>query len=176
MTTKKSTAARPAPRLKNYTSEASEASIFGAIQRCLAQHNVKRVMIDNDSQGRAVAIEFILEVQGHALHYRLPARIENVTRLVRQSLAGAHRSMSDERVAEQAYRTAWANIRDWIEAQMALVDAEMVQVAEVFLPYLVNQNGMTYFEDFEQRLALPPPRADNKKRGDNFTITEIQNE
>ena len=35
--------------------------------------------------------------------------------------------------AEQAYRVAWRNILDWVEAQMALLEIGMAKMEEVFL-------------------------------------------
>jgi len=45
---------------------------------------------------------------------------------------------------EQALRTSWRIIKDWIEAQLAIVDAELAPMQEVFLQYLViNDSGET---------------------------------
>jgi hypothetical protein len=52
---------------------------------------------------------------------------------------------------EQAYRVAWRNILDWVEAQMALLEIEMAKIEEIFLPYMVNATGETFFERMEQR-------------------------
>lgn len=37
---------------------------------------------------------------------------------------------------------------------MALVDTEMVEVEEVFLPYILNQKGQTLYEVFEKKQLL----------------------
>lgn len=43
----------------------------------------------------------------------------------------------------QAVRTAWRIVKDWVEAQMALVETRMVTTQEVFLPYAVMRDGRT---------------------------------
>ena len=43
----------------------------------------------------------------------------------------------------QAVRVAWRIVKDWVEAQMALVETRMVTTAEVFLPYAIMKNGQT---------------------------------
>jgi hypothetical protein len=43
----------------------------------------------------------------------------------------------------QAVRTTWRIVKDWVEAQMALVETQMVTTAEVFLPYAVMKDGRT---------------------------------
>jgi hypothetical protein len=52
---------------------------------------------------------------------------------------------------EQAYRVAWRNILDWVQAQMALLEIGMAKMEEVFLPYMLDQQGQTLFERMEQR-------------------------
>ena len=46
----------------------------------------------------------------------------------------------------QAERTAWRNIRDWVLAQMALVESCDAEMDEVFLPYLTDGRGNTLYE------------------------------
>jgi hypothetical protein len=52
---------------------------------------------------------------------------------------------------EQAYRVAWRNILDWVQAQMALLEIGMAKMEEVFLPYMLDQQCHTLFERMEQR-------------------------
>ncbi|MBA2287520.1 MAG: hypothetical protein H0W02_18760 [Ktedonobacteraceae bacterium] len=160
---------RSEPRLKNYRSDASLSAIFEAIRLTLASHKAKRISFDYDDAGQATSIQFVLEVHGTALTFRLPARFENVERLVAESNRSAGRSQKGDALRDQAMRTTWANIRDWLSAQMALIDAGMVQTEEVFLPYLLNEAGQTYFEVFQERLALPAPRAGSDHR---VTVSE----
>lgn len=62
------------------------------------------------------------------------------------------RVLNDEEVSArlcdqiQAVRVAWRIVKDWVVAQMALVDTGMVKTEEVFLPYLVTGNGQTLFQ------------------------------
>jgi hypothetical protein len=59
---------------------------------------------------------------------------------------------------EHAERVAWRHLLRWVQTQLAMVDAGMVQTREVFLPYLQEASGMTVFEYFENTRfkALPP--------------------
>jgi hypothetical protein len=54
----------------------------------------------------------------------------------------------------QAVRTAWRIVKDWTEAQMALVETQMVTTQEVFLPYAVMRDGRTLSEHVESNPAL----------------------
>jgi hypothetical protein len=67
---------------------------------------------------------------------------------------------------EQAYRVAWRNILDWVQAQMALLDIGMAKMEEVFLPYVVNREGKTLFEHYEQHgFALPSGKNSEAESG-----------
>lgn len=125
--------------IKNYTSNTTKT--FDMIQKTLASHKAKRMMFEYDSQGRIDAISFSLDVDGREVGFKLPAKVKNVEAIFKREGIRL-----DEKGLQQAYRTAWANIRDWLDAQMALIDTDQVQVEEVFLPYAVTRDGRTYFE------------------------------
>ena len=38
---------------------------------------------------------------------------------------------------QQAIRTSWRILKDWVEAQMALLETGMVTMDEIFLPYML---------------------------------------
>ena len=41
---------------------------------------------------------------------------------------------------------AWRNIRDWVMAQLALYETEIVDMPQVFLPFATDQKGQTLYE------------------------------
>lgn len=55
---------------------------------------------------------------------------------------------------EQAERVAWRILKDWVEAQMALLDIQMVRFEEIFLPYIETGNGQTIYERLEEKHFL----------------------
>lgn len=150
MTTKKT------PRIKNYTTQLSDAQIFEAIGKTLSSHKARRVTFDYDDAGRAVAIEFIVEVGKESCAFRLPARFQKAEPLVAQARKAARLAASGPALSDALYRVVWAVIRDWLDAQMALIDIGPSSIEEVFLPYLVEGNK-TLFERFAEQRALPMP-------------------
>lgn len=162
MATQKTTGTRrgtTAAPLKNYLSEASLSSIFETIRRSLGEGGARRVSFDYSDEGQVTAITFSLMIAGKPATFRLPARQDGIPPLLRESYREAHRACPQGKAfEEQVERVAWANIRDWAAAQVALIRIRMAQPQEVFLPYLLNEQGQTAFEDFERRLALPGAR------------------
>src|SRR6266849_3240654 len=113
--------------LKNAYSES--ANTHDRIQKALASHGAKKLMFDYNDTGHLTGLAFQIIVGEQPLSIRLPARVENVAEL----LYGRPFSDLTESQQQQAYRTAWANIRDWIEAQLAMIDTKMVKMEEVFM-------------------------------------------
>ena len=132
--------------IKNYTTEIDVYRSLGEIQGALAAHGVSKIMVEYDG-GTPVGVTFAITTARGLLGFRLPANVDGVRAVFAKQKV---------RAAEgQAERTAWRNGRDWVMAQMALIEAGMVQLDEVFLPYLVDNSGVTLFEAYQSgRLAL----------------------
>jgi hypothetical protein len=49
----------------------------------------------------------------------------------------------------QAERVAWRVLKDWLEAQLALIEAGVAEMDQVMLPYLhVGDSGLTLYQAF----------------------------
>ena len=59
---------------------------------------------------------------------------------------------------EQACRVAWRIIKDWLEAQMALIQTQQADLAEIFLPYLTSGNQSFYEYVRSNNFLLPEGR------------------
>jgi hypothetical protein len=47
---------------------------------------------------------------------------------------------------DYVYRVAWRNIRDWVMAQLALYETEIVDMPQVFLPFATDAKGHTLYD------------------------------
>ena len=56
----------------------------------------------------------------------------------------------------QAERVAWRVLKDWLEAQLALIEAGVADMAEVMLPYLHVAPGVTLYRAYldNEQLAI----------------------
>jgi hypothetical protein len=137
--------------IKNATSVMSIPKIFDMLQKTLVRHKAQHITFSYE-QERIVALEFVLLINGREYPFRLPARIK----AVEQILYGTDSRFLSKTQKEQAYRVAWANIRDWVAAQCALIDTNMVKPEEIFLPYMVSNDGRTFFEVMTENKFLLP--------------------
>lgn len=134
--------------LKNHRSRGQNT--FEKIQKILALNGANKVMFDYKNDGTLEAITFGLQVDGKQMGFRLPAMVENVIEIM---YGGLDRYDQPKKITdnqrEQAYITAWANIRDWIDAQLALVATKQAKIQHVFLPYAIMKDGRTLSEHVE---------------------------
>lgn len=128
--------------IKNYLSRSPISNIFSDIEKTLSSHGAKQVTRDYDN-GRIVAISFIVATPSGDLKVKLPARTDRVEQIFENE--------GIRYKPDQPYRTAWATLRDWVAAQMALLELEMVKMEEIFLPYVMDPNGKTFFEFSQER-------------------------
>ena len=49
----------------------------------------------------------------------------------------------------QALRVAWRIVKYWVDAQMALLETQMVKMEQIFLPYAIVRSGKTLFESMK---------------------------
>ena len=132
--------------IKNYTTKVDVYQSLGEIQGALAKNGARKIMIDYDENGNPVGVTFGINTPQGSLGFLLPANIEGVLKVF------AKQKIKTDR--EQAERTARRNIRDWVLAQMAFVEAGNVEVDEVFLPYLTDGKGRTLYQVYQSGQLL----------------------
>lgn len=137
--------------IKNYTTTIKVEKTVNEIQQILAKHNAKAVLTEYGDTGCVIALSFKIETPQGMVGIRLPAKQENVLKVLKSQKI---KNSAIKATNEQAERTAWRNVKDWIDAQMALIETEMVTIDEIFLPYILNQNGQTLYETFQENQKL----------------------
>ena len=131
----------------NYTTTIDANKTASECIGILARHGASRISLDLvDTQPSGLALG--IDTPAGMRYFLLPANAEGVY----QALGKAWRKGSIPRRyfdRAQAQRVAWRVLKDWIEAQMALIEAEMVHIEQVMLPYLVvNDEGQTLYERY----------------------------
>lgn len=144
-----------AKAIKNYTSSVSPFVSIGEIQAALASHGATKVMVDYDG-GNPVAVTFALPDARYGFQcFRLPAGVDGTIRVFKSQGVKADRM--------QAERTAWRNIRDWVLAQLALVESCDVPVDQVFFPYISDNTGKTLYDSYVSGKLLPEGNTGGNK-------------
>lgn len=119
----------------------------GEIQKMLSTHGVKAMMTEYDGP-HVGSVSFKMEIDGKMMGFKLPCNWKAVQEIFETDDKSRRnvRLKKNETLADQAVRTAWRIIHRWVEAQMALVEVNMVTVPQVFLPYTIMNDGRTLSE------------------------------
>jgi hypothetical protein len=131
--------------IKNYTTLIPESRTIQEIQTMLARAGARRIGLDYEN-GQVAAIAFQMAVGDQLLSYRLPCRSEQIYHLL----------ATDGRAHARA--VGWRIVRDWLDAQLALIETEMADLPEVMLPYLLISDGRTAYEVLNQGRNLLPKK------------------
>jgi hypothetical protein len=129
----------------NYTTSIDPAKTAAEVQHILAKGGAKQVSIDYND-GLPSALTFSITYLEQPIYFRLPCNVEGVYK----SLCGAKGVPYSKQTMTQARRVAWRIIKDWVEAQLAIVESRQAQMTEVFLPYVVSESGQTMFQAFTE--------------------------
>lgn len=132
--------------LLNYTTKIDVYTTIGQIQGNLVKHGARRILQEYDKNGFPNALCFEIETKFGLRGIQLPARVENVQRVLNQQKVKCDTA--------QAQRVAWRIVKDWVEAQMAILESEMVSMEEIFLPYMLVDNETTVYQKLESKQLL----------------------
>ncbi len=134
----------------NYTTKIEVSKTISEINATLTKAGAERIMQVNDENKNPSAIQFSLTWRGKPVAFELPCKFEGVLK----SMQNNRKVPRHQCTKEQALRVGWRIIKVWIDAQMAIVEAEVAELAEVFLPYALTNTGKTLFKNIEENPTL----------------------
>lgn len=146
----------------NYTTQIKTQKTAGEIQGILAAKGAHSIAIDYEN-GEPIALTFRLKIGTQDIGFRLPCNWQGVYQVMKNDRK-CPASFTKE---DQARRVAWRIVKDWVQAQLAIIESGQAQVSEVFLPYAITRNGETLF----QRMTEDPSRLlgeGESNRSDNL--------
>jgi len=136
--------------IANYSTTVAALKSIGEIQGILVAHGATHILMDYD-QGKPVGLAFVVTTSYGDVPFRPPANIDRVQVVLNKQRV---RTKVSE---ELAFRVAWRILKDWVRAQMAILETEMVTIDQVFLPYMqVGKEGETLYQVMlDHHLQLP---------------------
>lgn len=136
--------------IKNYTTTINANKTIGEIQELLRKHGATAIMTEY-SNGNVTGLSFKIMTPRGEFGIRLPSNTDRVLQVLKNQRKN-NNQVKD--TFDQANRVAWRIIKDWIDAQMAILETEMVEMEQIFLPYIINNKGQTVYEVFENNTQL----------------------
>jgi hypothetical protein len=155
--------------IKNYTTEVPATRSIDEIMRKLVAHGARKVLTEYTGSGEPEQLSFIIPGPQGDLPFRLPANIPKIEKLlwdarkIKPETWHHDYAKTMERVHTQAVRVAWRILKDWVDAQLAIIDTEMVTLDQVFLPYMTVRDGKhTLYEVLKNRGFLQITMGDQQ--------------
>jgi hypothetical protein len=129
--------------IANKTTSVSADKSVGEIQKMLASARVSSLMVDY-VDGKPDAIAFKISRSELQIAFRLPANWQGVLAAMKRDKTIARRLVCED----QARRVSWRVVRDWLRAQLTLIEAGAASIEEVMLPWAVTNDGKTVSQKF----------------------------
>lgn len=128
----------------NYTTSIDVEKTQGEVIRALTRRGVTRIST-LFQDGQPAGLGFTMETQYGIREFELPIRVDGVSAALARSASSGEFAKLGVRPAqsrvyltrEHAARVAWRIAKDWLDAQAALVDADLVTLDEVMFPLMV---------------------------------------
>lgn len=136
--------------LLNYTTKIDAWQTVGEIQQILGKAGASHVNIKMD-QGQPGAITFALDYNGAPLNFLIPCNVKGINKYF-EALKGTEREKlvrngfyaklkADNKLASSI---GWRIVKDWVEAQCAIVELELATLPQIFLhSVIVSASGET---------------------------------
>lgn len=119
------------------------------IQNHLVKAGAKKIVFDYDEAQLPSNLTFSYPFAGKTIIFSLPLRFNGVSkRMQQQGIPGGD---------QHAINIAWRILKDWIISQLEMVEQELAEMAEVFLPYGVTKDGQTLYEFMKSLTPVDSP-------------------
>lgn len=106
-------------------------------------------MYDENKDVKSVCFQIIFE--GKTVAFNLPCRWQSIYNQLRINIKRPREGKLED-LKNQAKRVSWRQILWWVQAQLALVQTDMVKIQEVFLPYVqMDITGKTLYQQIEDK-------------------------
>lgn len=129
--------------IRNYTSSVPAERSIAAIENKIVAFGARNIS-KNFHERRVCALMFDLPFGDEWIHIKLPGNVDNAFEVLRRAKPPKTSAQRDN-LREQAERTAWKLMLDWVDLQMAMIELDQVKPLQVFMPYMWN-GQQTLFE------------------------------
>ena len=135
--------------IMNYSTTIDPLKTAGEIEYMLVRHGAHQVLKEYKDE-ELTSISFVIKKGPYDIPVMLTAKIDRCLAVLQREKSKS-RNSTIKATREQAYKVGWRIMKDWVEAQMAIIDIDMVTLEEVFLPYIRTPDGRTLYQQIEEK-------------------------
>lgn len=139
--------------LLNYTTKIPYQKTMAEIEALLMVHGASDIYKKVDEEGYVSALLFRLRTPDGNLPIRLPIDADATHKVLQRQYSNRE---IDKRFTskDHARRVAWRIIKDWLQAQVWLVETQMAKMEEILLPYLMVNKDRTLYDAMRDKHFL----------------------
>lgn len=139
----------------NYSTTIPAAQTVGECQSILAAAGAASVAVHYEN-GQPSGLSFTLKTPHGTRAFTLPVDLEAMRRVLAKAENDGMFAASKKKAGafsnrEHAARVAWRVAKDWLEACLALIAAQMTTIDTVMLPFLHVDGNKTLWEAYRER-------------------------
>jgi hypothetical protein len=132
--------------IKNYTSSVPVERSVMLIEHQLSRAGASTISKWYDENKDLAGISFQIVTNGIPMVFRLPAKWKECEKVFVREIRRPT-PQKTQSAKEQAQRTAWKILYEWVMIQVSLIELQQAEVIEVFLPYYYDPGtDKTFFE------------------------------
>lgn len=139
-------ASTKSPTVLNYTTTIEPIKSATECITRLMYHGAHDVAITGSS-GEPTGLSFQITTQFGPRQYNVPVNIPGTQKALTEAWRKGRIPQRYTDLA-QARRVAWRVIKDWLEAQLALIEAGVADMSQVMLPYMLVDDGQTVWDRY----------------------------
>lgn len=123
------------------------------IEKMLTKYGATHIMKEYDGE-LPVKLLFAIITEHGKLGVRLPVHPDKVLTVFKLQVSNGklpQKYWDGDWAVEQAHRVAWRVVKDWLDAQLTMININQAKLEEIFLSYVYNEKlNMTVFEMIEK--------------------------
>lgn len=142
-------------KIKNFSTLIAVEKTIAEIEKMLSKYGATKIMKEYDEFGSPSKLFFAIMTEHGEMPVKLPVNTDKVLDVFKLQVSDGklpRKYWGGEWAVEQAHRVGWRIIKDWLDAQLTILQIEMVKVQEIFLPYAYDaKSDQTLFQKMEEK-------------------------
>jgi hypothetical protein len=135
--------------LLNYRTGVPASRTASEVQALLVKAGARGIAMEYNADRRLIGMSFAVPTAYGTQTFVLPVDARRV-----QAVLERQKVDRQYRTPDHAERVAWRIVKDWVEAQLALLSTEMVSLDQLMLPYMAAGDSTVYERYVHQQLAI----------------------
>jgi hypothetical protein len=133
----------------NYTTTVDPGKSASECIDILIKHGARKVGMSVGEDRMPDGIEFVIDTQFGPRSYSMEVDAARTRKVL---LDAYSEGRVERRHTEPAHaaRVAWRVMKDWLEAQMAMIETGLVSLDQVMLPYMRVDDGHTLYSAWQE--------------------------